>query len=155
METKTRASSKLKTFGIIALIVLVGTTIARKVRAVNYLTFIVADIDIAFDNFTPVIKLELGIQNPSNEKFTVKSIVGTLYANGFEIGNVSSFQVKEINPASEVKYPLLIRLKVIPIVSDVVNILQGGNGMTQTLVFDGAVNANNMTSPLNITYKVF
>lgn len=122
-------------------------------RTLGYLNYYIQGVDLGFTGITPVLRINLGIQNPSNDSFQVKSIVGNLYANNSLIGNVSAFGTLNIPAASSVVYPLYIRMSLMGVVSDIVKIFEGG-GITQQIEFDGAVNVNNITAPLTFKYSI-
>lgn len=106
------------------------------------------------DGFTPILRVNIGIQNPSNQQFVVRSIVGQLQANGENIGNVSTFQATVINPNSEAILPVYVRLNPIGIVTDIIALIQGGGGISQTIRLKGTANVNNTLAPIDVTYKI-
>ena len=137
----------------ISLIALVGFYFYNQARTLGYLNYYVKTVDLSFDNNTPVLRLGLGIQNPSKQSFTVNAIVGNLYADGSLIGNVSAYGPIEIPPANEVLFPLNIRMSLTGIASDIVRIFSGG-GVSKTVEFTGTVNVNNITSPIEFKYTI-
>lgn len=123
-------------------------------RAAGFLNFYIQSVALAFDNLTPVLRLNIVVQNPSNEQFIVRSLTGQVYANDNPIGNVSSFVTVYVNPNSQVVLPVYVRLNVVSIVSDLLTLIQGGGGMSQTIKIKGNVNANSLVSPIDLSYKI-
>lgn len=123
-------------------------------KAVGLLNYYISKVELSFSGATPILRLTIGIQNPSNETFQINSFVGNLLANGYVIGNVSSFEKLTIGPASLGLYKLTVRLSLIGVVSDIVNAIQQGSGTTQTITFKGAVNASGLLAPVNLQYKI-
>lgn len=125
----------------------------NKSRSAGFLNFYLKNAELKFSGITPILTLGLAIQNPSNSSFTIKSVVGNLYSNSYLIGNVSAYGEKIVAPASEQIYPLEVRLSLIGVVSDLVKVFTGG-GIAQQVEFDGAINVDNLTQPLDFKYTI-
>lgn len=123
-------------------------------RASGFLTFYIQGIALAFEGITPILRLNVAVQNPTNEQFVVRSLTGQVFANDEVIGNLSSFVTVYVNPNTQVILPVYVRLNVISIVSDLITLIQNGGGMSQTIKVTGNVNANSIVSPINLTYKI-
>jgi len=128
--------------------VLIGAGLMAQKQAAGFLNFFIRSISLAFDGITPVLRLNIAIQNPSNESFVIRSLVANVTANETIIGNISSFTTVAINPNAETILPVFVRLKTIAIVSDILTLIQNGSGISQTIKIDGAANANNMVIPV-------
>ena len=105
------------------------------------------------------MRISIGIQNPSNESFQIKSFVGNLFAAGtdnvpYKVGTVSSFESLYVPAAAQVVYPLYIRLNLLGIVSDIFNTIQQGSGPSHTVTLEGTVNASGIVAPVSLTYKI-
>jgi hypothetical protein len=122
-------------------------------RAAGFLNTAAKSVSLAFDGLTPVLTLNLLIQNPSNSTFLVKAVSGNLYSKGELIGNVSNFTQITVGPASQVEYPLYIRLSLLGVVTDIVKLFSGG-GLQQQIEFKGVVNANDTTFPIDFKYVI-
>jgi len=133
---------------------LVTYFLLAKKQAVNILNYYVKGISINFDGFTPVLTINLAIQNVSNQSFTIKSLTGLLYNNGKEIGNINSFDVLEVPPVSEVYYKINVRLNLISVVSDLISVIQQKSGATQNLSINAWINAGGLITPININYSL-
>lgn len=123
-------------------------------KALNLLSFLITKIKLSFEGITPILNVNLVIQNPSNEKYTINSFVGNLQSGTEIIGNVSSFVPTVILPNSQTTYPLTIRLSLIGVVSDLIALIQQGSGISQTLILNGYLNASGIVAPVNISYKI-
>ena len=138
----------------------VGFLVFSKRTAIGLLNYFVSGIAIAMDGFTPVMRVEIGIQNPSNEDFQIRSFVGNLFAvdalnQSHPIGNVSAFSSMWVRASSQAIYPLYVRLNVGAVVSDIVNAIMQGSGPGHTIVLDGTVNASGIVAPIRVEYKLF
>ena len=123
-------------------------------KAIGLLNYYIHGVDIDFDGLSPILKLDIGIQNPSNSSFQVRDFVGNLTANGNNIGTMSSFIPLEVPPASQVVYPVYVRMNPIGIVEDIINLLQSKSGISQTINLSGFVNASGVVAPISLTYKI-
>lgn len=109
--------------------------------------------DIQFDGPTPVIKFGLAIQNTSGQKMVLRSLAGNLYANGNLIGNISSYQILNINANSETVLRLNVRLSLLGIVEDIIQAIRGG-GAQVALKFEAMANVDHYQVPIDISYKI-
>lgn len=122
-------------------------------KAAKFLNFFIKGAALAWDAATPVLKLDVAVQNPSNQQFVVRSISGTAYLRDATAGTFSMFQTVVINPNSEAVIPLYVRLNPSGIVSDLIRMMQvGGSGITVRL--QGHVNANGFVNELSLNYKI-
>lgn len=136
---------------------LLYTMLTKKAAAGN-LNFYPASVkNIHFDGVTPVITMGLAVQNTSNQKFTLRSMAGNLFAksNGqnYLIGNLSFFQQQDIFPNSSGVLWIDIRLSLISVVNDVIKDIQMGNFSTD-LKLTGTVNVDNYQIPMDLSYKI-
>lgn len=139
---------------VISLLALGGWLILGKKQAIENLQFYIANVSASMDGLTPIITLNVAIQNASNEAFTIHSIVGTVKANGYTIGTVSSFASVPIAAAAESVYPIRVRISPVGIALDAYNQIISHMSISQTLEFDGTINAAGIIAPLKISYKV-
>lgn len=108
--------------------------------------------DIYFDGPTPVIRLILAAQNSSGQTLTVNSVVANLSANGYLVGNVSSFVPQPILPNSENYIVVSVRLSALGVVNDIIRAVQFGS-FTQDLTLTGYANVNNYQLPIDMKFK--
>lgn len=118
------------------------------------MNYFIAGISAKWQGTAPVIELKLGIQNPTDHVFNLKSIVGNLYSGNNFIGNVSSYADVTIKGRSQAVVPVDIRISLIGVAIDLYNLLVNGNGREHTISFSGYVNGNGVTVPLEVSYKV-
>lgn len=137
-----------------SLIGLIALYFLRLKTTISHLNYYAAGVSLSWDNQTPVLKVSIGIQNPDENSFLVKSIVGNLYANGTIVGNVSAFTPLTVPPLSSVVYPVYVRLSILGITSNIIQILTGSGGFREMVEFDGTARVDNITNPLNIKYTI-
>lgn len=140
---------------VIGIIILAGFGLAfyNQQRSAGFLEYVVKNVGLSFPGATPILNVEIGIQNPSNTSFVVSAIAGTLYANGEPLSNISSFAEVNIPAKTQAIYPLDFRLSLLGIVSDIVKIFSSG-GIAQQLEFKGTVNANGAAFPINLKFQI-
>ena len=122
--------------------------------AAGKLSYFIHKLGLKWDGGTPIVQIDMQVQNPSNQQFIIKSIVASAFSNGNPIGNISTFQTVVISPNSQQIVPVLVRLNAVAVVSDLLSLIQKGSGNPQELTIEGYVNANGFVSPLNLTYKI-
>lgn len=108
---------------------------------------------IAIDGATPIITIGILVQNTSGTQFTLNSIAGNLYADGYLVGNVSSFVQQVIRPNSQAVVLLQIRLSAIGVVQEVIRAFQS-HSTTVNLELDATANVNNNQVSVDLNYKV-
>lgn len=123
-------------------------------KAAGFLSYFIKSVSISWDGIIPVLKVNIDIKNPSNEQFTIRSISGTVAANGNAVGDFSSFQVVPINPNTQTTIPVFVRLAPLAVVSDLITLVLRGSGNSITLSLKGVVNANSVVTDLDMTFKV-
>jgi LEA14-like dessication related protein len=107
---------------------------------------------VHFDGATPVLTVGLVVENTSNQSMTIKSLVGNLYANGYNVGHLSAFDPQEITPNSQSVISIDIRMGLLGIVNDIIRAVQYGN-FTQDLQLTGYANVDNLQVPIDEKYK--
>lgn len=122
-------------------------------RAAKTLNYFIQGIALAWDGFTPLLKLNIAVQNPSNEQFVIRSISGSAWLGDTNAGNFSMFQTVVIAPNAHSVVPIVVRLNASGIVSDLIRLIQKG-GYQMDLRIKGFVNANGFVNELNLDYKV-
>lgn len=122
--------------------------------ASGFLNYFIRSVQVAWDGSTPLLRVMVAIQNPTNQKFTIRSIVGSLLINEQKAGNVSMFQTIVINPNTQNELPVIVRLDPVAVVSNLLELVERNSGNPQVIKLDAIVNANNIVSDLTMTYKV-
>lgn len=144
----------MKNTAIIVVAAVVGWLLWAKTKAIDKLQFYVSGIDASLVNGSPVIGLTIAIQNPTNEQFFINSVVGRLTANGQSIGNVSSFAQVPVPPVSVAYYPVQIRINLVGAALTIYNLITGRIGTSQTVGFEGSINASGIVAPIDLTATI-
>lgn len=141
---------------LVPAVALVGFWALSLARAAGTLSFYISSIDLSFSGITPVIRINLIVQNPSGTSFTIRSITGNLYSTmeTRPIGSVSMFDTIVIAANSQSILPIYVRLNAMSVVSDLLTLIQRGSGNPQSIKLDGYVNANGIVHPLDLDYKI-
>ena len=79
---------------------------------------------------------------------------GSCFVSDTNIGTFAMFEQIIINPNAQALLPLIVRLSPLAIVSDLITLITRGSGIPQTIKLEGVVNANNIVSELNLSYKI-
>lgn len=123
-------------------------------RAASNLVYFPGNVTgFSLDGFSPVMFLDLLVQNTNNVSFTINSLSGSVFCDGVLIGNISNFQPVVISGNSQGTVPVKILLQPITLVNEIIRILSGGSGQ-KDIRLDGAVNANGIQANFAITYKI-
>lgn len=129
-------------------------SLLRKSAAGDDLVFYAKGIRaLRFEGSTPVLEMNLGVGNTSNQSFTINAIAGNLYTNGTYIGYVSNFNPVTIPPVKEAILPINIRMSLIGAVSQLIEGLTNGS-WSQDLELDLKTNVDNLVVPISIKYKI-
>jgi len=102
--------------------------------------------------FAPRFNLKFGVQNPTNERANIKSLVGTLTANGKTVANISSFTSQIIAPTAESIYTVEARPAAAGLITTITNFLQSKNKIQFN--FSGTMNVDNINIPINENYNM-
>ena len=129
--------------GALAFIALRRTSFAKN------LIFVFRNIALRGKIFAPKIVITIGIQNPSNQSATIKSIVAKMKWNGAEFANISSFQTLKVLPNSETPLSITAEPSILGMYDTIKTLLKTGlkNGK---LTIDGTANVDNMQLPISI-----
>ena len=123
-------------------------------KAIGMLSYSIQSVGLNFDGLTPILRLNILVQNVSQEAFVINAFVGNLVSNGDTIGTMSLFGQYAVPAASQSILPIDVRLSLIGVVSDIVNVIQKGSGIAQNVSLTGYVNASGVVAPVNLTYKI-
>lgn len=128
---------------------------ANKAWGLTRLNYFMEKPSGRWDGGSIIIYLPIAIQNVSSASYTIRGFTGTLYANGYEISNISTFQLQVIKPHAQSRFTIAARLFWIPVIQDIANILFGGGGLSQELKLTGTVNLEGVPVPVGpLTYKL-
>jgi len=139
---------------VVGAIGLAAWYLLQQKKAIEILSYFIASVGLSFEGVQPVLSLNVGVQNVSNSNFTLNSFVGTLTANGNVLGTASSFVPVYIAANSQSVFTLKIRLNLLGITADIVNILNGQTGLQQKIELKGYVNASGIVAPVDLNYEI-
>lgn len=145
---------------LIGLAAFVGYSVLNKSQAADKLGFIVQKTGLRFEGLTPILDITIGIQNPTNETLTVRSVFGDVYINNIYVANVYSFSYVTIQRFGVTPLRISARLSLAGLFGEVKSIIQAiTNGtfaaiLNQTIKFKGMVHAEGVRLPLDFEYKV-
>lgn len=97
---------------------------------------------------SPVINVDMAVQNPTNSTITVKSITGSISVNDRYIANVSAFGDQKILPNQESIIKLTARPSAIGVFESVRELLTNPIG-TSIANFQGTANVDGIVIPIN------
>jgi hypothetical protein len=115
--------------------------------------FLLRSVRVGGGLFSPIINIDLAVQNPTNSRVTFKSITGSLSVNNQFLANVSAFGDQVIQPNSETILKLQARPSATGIFSSVRELLSAPMGEL-TVNFTGSANLDGITYPINETKTV-
>jgi len=107
---------------------------------------------ITFSGFTPILKFGLGVQNTSNQSFTLNSLAGSLYVDSTYVGNISSFVAQTIGPNSQRIIELSAALQSVSIVNEIIRAVETGS-FQKTISLKGMANVGGTQIPLLLDFK--
>jgi hypothetical protein len=123
-------------------------------KAAGNLIYSPGDISgFRLDGISPVLYVDLVVQNTNNVSFTINSLAGNVLSNDTVIGNISNFTPVVLPGNAEAIIPLTLKLQPIGLVSDIISIITGGVG-NRDLRIKGTVNANGMQEGFELIYKI-
>lgn len=128
--------------------------IFKSKRQAENLNYYFKSFSLSFDGITPVLKINIVIQNINNSSLKIKAIEGDLLNNSTVIGKVYNFDPVTINPASQTDYSFNIRLLVLPVVSDIISKILQGDGLQYNLSVIGNINAESFIFPFKFNFNV-
>ena len=152
--TKTRARRFKPVHLLLPLGLLVGLGLFAQKVASGFLNYFIKNLAVAFDGFTPLLRVIVAVQNPSNQQFIIRSIVGNIFINETKAGNVSMFDTIVINPNTQTELPIVVRMDNIPAVSDLLVLIQQQSGNPQQIKLVALINANGLVNGITMTYKL-
>jgi len=129
-------------------------SLLRKGVAAGTLTFFPEKVrSIDFEGLTPVMTIGIGVQNTSNQSFSLNSIAGSLYSNNYYVGNLSSFTRQPVAANSQQIIYVKIRLQVTGIVNDIIRAFENGN-FAQEVEMKATANIDGLQAPVNLKYTI-
>ena len=97
----------------------------------------------------PSISLRFGVQNPTDQTATVRSIVGQVDANGRTVADVSGFQALQVGPNTESILTVQAQPAAVGIVQTVAEFLRQKERGPVRVTFTGTANVDGVNLPIN------
>lgn len=107
---------------------------------------------LTFSGVTPVLKFGLGVQNTSNQSYTLNSVAGSLYSGDVYIGNISSFVSQTVAPNSQRIIDLTAALQPLGVVNEIIRAITNKN-FTKDISVKGMANVDGQQIPVLLSYK--
>lgn len=117
------------------------------------ISFLLRGVRVGGGITSPVIVIDLAIQNPTNQRAILKSISGEVSANGQYIANLSAFGEQVIQPNSESVIKLSARPSAAGVGQFLVNLFKQKQQKVTT-TFTGTANIDGVTYPVNETRSI-
>lgn len=102
----------------------------------------------------PVLDISLGVQNPTRQRATLRSIVADLTIDGKFIANVSFFGETVIKPIGETPVSISARPSLTGAFSSVADILTREGGTKAVALLKGSANIDGITYPVEISRTI-
>jgi len=129
---------------------LIAYNLVAKARALGSINFYPGRIvNLQFDGMTPVMTLELLAQNTTGQQMVLRSIAGNVVANGYIVGNISSFTPSPIRANSQSSLLVQLRLFPLGIVNDIIRAFELGN-FHQDITIQAYANVDNYQIPIKL-----
>lgn len=112
--------------------------------------FVLKNLKTGGNILNPTFGVELGVQNPSNQKIVIKSITGSVLVNGQYLADVSAFGDQIIEGNKESRLVVNATSSALNIVRAVRNILTAPLGSNK-ITFKGQANVDGLVVPIEQT----
>lgn len=133
---------------------IIAYSLLRKSFGAGSLNFFPGKVhSLDFEGLTPVLTLGLGVQNTSNQSYTLQSFAGSLYSNGIYVGNLSTFDRKTVLPNSQQIIYVAARLQLIGIVNDIIRAFNNNN-FSQEVEIKATTNIDGLQVPVKLKFNV-
>lgn len=123
-------------------------------RSAESLKYYFKSFSLRFDGITPIFRINLMLLNGSNQTFQIQSVVGNLSVGNQVIGNVYSFTPVKILANSQQQYSFDVRLNIFSIVSDLIDKINNGTGLSYQVNMAGTMNAEGFMIPVNFNFAI-
>lgn len=128
--------------------------IVGKTLLIKNLSFNIASIQPSFQGLTPYLKIVFQIANPTADSLTVHAVTGDVYVNGDLVGFAQNLQALNITPYSSVQYSVNVKLSAIPLILEIIQMLQGKTGVQANVRVVGTVTVENVPFPLDLSKSI-
>lgn len=112
--------------------------------------FILQSIKPSGTLLAPRVLITFAVQNPTNQRITVKSVVGSVFVDDKQLANVSSFGDQTIQPNSESMFTVTARPSAIGVFQSLKQLVTQPIGNIQ-IRFSGTANVDGINVPIEQT----
>ena len=113
-------------------------------------TFILQSIKPGGSLLSPRVLITFSVQNPTNQRITVKSVVGSVYVSDKFLANVTSYGDQTIQPNAESLFTITARPTAIGVFQSLKNLITQPLGNIQ-IRFSGSANVDGINVPIEQT----
>jgi len=132
-------------------------TKAAKAGVATRLNMFIGKIDIACSGFlctAPIVTLNLIVQNPTETQLTIRSLSAKFFVNQQYVGDVFFFNNLPLVPMAETPFPVEARISAASVLSQVVAIIKGEQGIAAEMRMTGTCNVEGVNVPVDLQYKI-
>jgi LEA14-like dessication related protein len=116
-------------------------------------TFYLKGIKPSGSILSPSVTIDLGVQNPTNNSVTIKSITGSVNLNGKFLSDFSAFGDQKILPNSDSVIKITAKPSAFGLFSSIKSLLNTPTGNT-LVEFNGTANVEGVTYPINESISI-
>lgn len=140
------------------LLILGGTIVALflfgRGRLASHVNVVLRGLNFSGGLRRPRFTLRFGVQNPTGQAATVRSIVGQVMANGRTIADVSGFQPMRIGPNSESIITVNADPQGLGVVQTILALIKEKGKEAVGFQFSGTINVDGINIPLSQTVQL-
>lgn len=118
---------------------LIAWFLLRKARTISSLQFVPLDISLSGGS----LNLVIGVQNPTSNPLTLRSLIGGLYVDGQRVARISDFTTQIVQPNAETPVMINVAPDLFGLVSGVVNAIKNGLPTTNHMQLQATANIDN------------
>ena len=133
---------------------IVALYILGRARLANNVKIVFRGLSFAGGLVRPSLNLRFGIQNPTDQTAEIRSIVGTVQANGKTVADVNTFIAVKLAPNSEAIIPVKAEPAAFGIASTVWQYLQSTQREKLNIKFSGTANVDGVNFPIETTAAI-
>lgn len=119
------------------------------------LQFYMAKIGFQFSGINPTIVIDVMAQNPTTSNYQLYSLIGKLYFNDSEIGNISYYTPVAVVPNAQTKIAIPVRVSLLGAGAQLYAYYSGSQKLSKAdLRIVGTVNVDNIPAPIDLTFSI-
>jgi hypothetical protein len=132
---------------------LVGYYILTRRSLAKNITFDISDVKFKGTALKPIIQIFFSVQNPTNQKATLKGLNGKILFNGSPFANVTNFVEQTILPRQETIISIDVKPSIMGLSSTIIDIIRGRN-RGGNISFEGSANVDGILLPIVQSYDL-